>query len=237
MSITWNGSIIKEKSSQFFRLGHSGKDVCDMTDVLNVGAVHNGGSPDLTVGIRSNQFKIGKNEGQVELVDPNNDNAPLRLKAADFVTSDGSLSNKQSKLSGNQGQIVGFDENGNAVAQDAPDADVVGPNASTDSGLAAFSGTGGKTLKKAGTKGSATQGIYLDSNGVPQPMTYSVGKSVPSDAVFTDTTYTDATSTKSGLMSATDKQNFDDMMTNGATKTYVNTTVSNAIGVAIGGSY
>lgn len=36
------------------------------------------------------------------------------------------------------------------------------------------------------SKGSATKGIYFDANGAVQEMSYTVGKSVPSDAVFTD---------------------------------------------------
>jgi len=40
---------------------------------------------------------------------------------------------------------------------------------------------------KAESKGSATQGIYTDSNGAIQAMTYSLNKTVPSDAIFTDT--------------------------------------------------
>ena len=42
---------------------------------------------------------------------------------------------------------------------------------------------------KSASKGSATKGIYTDSNGAIQEMTYSLNKDVPSDAVFTDTTY------------------------------------------------
>lgn len=72
---------------------------------------------------------------------------------------------------------------------------VSGISTSVDGGLMAFSGTGGKTAKKAGTAGSATQGIYLDADGVPTAMTYTVEKSVPSDAVFTDTVYTHPTYT------------------------------------------
>jgi len=37
------------------------------------------------------------------------------------------------------------------------------------------------------SKGSATKGIYFDANGAVQEMTYTLEKSVPSDAVFTDT--------------------------------------------------
>lgn len=47
-----------------------------------------------------------------------------------------------------------------------------------------------KTFKKNLAKGNASKGIYFDSNGTPQEMTYSVGKSVPANAVFTDTVYT-----------------------------------------------
>ena len=52
-----------------------------------------------------------------------------------------------------------------------------------------------KTVKAANaltvvSKGSATTPVYFDANGVPVACTYSLGKSVPSDAVFTDTVYT-----------------------------------------------
>lgn len=39
------------------------------------------------------------------------------------------------------------------------------------------------------SKGSATQPVYIDANGAIQACTYTLGKSVPSDAKFTDTTY------------------------------------------------
>jgi hypothetical protein len=45
---------------------------------------------------------------------------------------------------------------------------------------------GGSSLSETG---SATQPIYINSSGVPTATTYSLEKSVPSDAVFTDTTY------------------------------------------------
>lgn len=52
--------------------------------------------------------------------------------------------------------------------------------------------------------GSATQPVYF-SSGVPVATTYSLAKSVPSDAKFTDTTYSAATQSANGLMSANDK--------------------------------
>ena len=48
------------------------------------------------------------------------------------------------------------------------------------------------TVNSLKSKGGTTQPIYFDANGAPQNTTYTLGKSVPSDAVFTDTTYTPA---------------------------------------------
>ena len=53
----------------------------------------------------------------------------------------------------------------------------------------------------ASSVGSATQPIYLNG-GTPTACTYTLGKSVPSNAVFTDTTYSVATVSADGLMSA-----------------------------------
>ena len=52
--------------------------------------------------------------------------------------------------------------------------------------------------------GSTTQPVYF-ANGIPVKTTYTLGKSVPSDAKFTDTTYSKATTTANGLMSLEDK--------------------------------
>ena len=66
------------------------------------------------------------------------------------------------------------------------------------------------TASKLGTNaGSATQPVYF-KDGVPVATTYTLGKSVPSDAKFTDTTYGVATASANGLMSSTDKTKLDD---------------------------
>lgn len=54
------------------------------------------------------------------------------------------------------------------------------------------------------TAGSATQPVYF-TDGKPTACTYTLEKSVPSDAKFTDTTYSNATTSAAGLMSAADK--------------------------------
>ena len=53
----------------------------------------------------------------------------------------------------------------------------------------------------ASSVGSATQPIYLNG-GTPTACTYTLAKSVPSNAVFTDTTYSVATASADGLMSS-----------------------------------
>ena len=68
-------------------------------------------------------------------------------------------------------------------------------------------------------KGSATQPIFLN-RGTPTACTYTLEKSVPSDAVFTDTTYSEATTSENGLMSAADKAKLDGIE-EGANKTLV----------------
>lgn len=59
-----------------------------------------------------------------------------------------------------------------------------------DGKWSAVSGGGGGSLTPAG---SEIRGIYVDTDGNVQQMSHSVEKSVPSDAKFTDTTYSDMT--------------------------------------------
>lgn len=63
-------------------------------------------------------------------------------------------------------------------------------------------------LMGSSAKGSATQPIYWNGSSFVST-TYSLNKTVPSDAVFTDTTYNEATTTNAGLMSAADKSKLD----------------------------
>lgn len=73
-------------------------------------------------------------------------------------------------------------------------------------GSAGGSATSAKKLDNTTAIGSATQPVYFNANGVPVTTSYTVEKSVPSNAVFTDTTYSLATSSANGLMSSTDKK-------------------------------
>lgn len=59
-----------------------------------------------------------------------------------------------------------------------------------------------------GSVGSATRPVYFQY-GYPVQCDYTLNKSVPSDAKFTDTTYGNATTSTAGLMSADDKKRLD----------------------------
>jgi hypothetical protein len=72
--------------------------------------------------------------------------------------------------------------------------------------------------------GSGTQPVYF-ANGVPVATTYTLGASVPSGAKFTDTTYSAATTSAAGLMSAEDKTKLNGIAT-GANKITVDSALS-----------
>ena len=72
-----------------------------------------------------------------------------------------------------------------------------------------YATSAGSASKLDSSAGSATQPVYF-SGGKPAACTYTLGKSVPSDAKFTDTTYGVATASANGLMSSTDKTKLDD---------------------------
>lgn len=80
------------------------------------------------------------------------------------------------------------------------------------------------------SKGSENQPVYFNENGVATSITYTINKSVPSDAQFTDTTYSDATTSTAGLMSTEDKAKLDGIAT-GANKY----TLPNASHITLGG--
>lgn len=68
-----------------------------------------------------------------------------------------------------------------------------------------LSGNASSATKLSTSAGSATTPVYF-SDGKPVACTYTLGKSVPSNAVFTDTTYGTATESTNGLLSASDKK-------------------------------
>ena len=73
--------------------------------------------------------------------------------------------------------------------------------------------TAAAAAKLTTSAGSATQPVFF-SNGVPVATTYSLGKSVPANALFTDTTYSVATTTANGLMASADKTKLDGIAAN-----------------------
>lgn len=59
--------------------------------------------------------------------------------------------------------------------------------------------------------GSATKPVYIAANGAAIPISHSINADVPANAKFTDTTYSDATQSTHGLMTAADKKKLDEM--------------------------
>lgn len=57
--------------------------------------------------------------------------------------------------------------------------------------------------------GSATKPVYVAANGIATPISHSINSDVPANAKFTDTTYSDATQSTHGLMTAADKKKLD----------------------------
>ena len=91
-------------------------------------------------------------------------------------------------------------------------------------GSSSAGGSATSAVKLDSSAGSATNPIYF-SNGKPAACSYTLSKSVPSDAKFTDTTYSNATTSTDGLMSSSDKTKLDGIAA-GATKTTVDSALS-----------
>ena len=91
----------------------------------------------------------------------------------------------------------------------AAKADITGTNASGTWGIS-ITGNAASASKLNTNAGSANQPVYF-ANGVPVALNYTIQTSVPANAKFTDTTYSNATSSAAGLMSQTDKAKLDSM--------------------------
>ena len=112
--------------------------------------------------------------------------------------------------------IFGADSNkvvlqNSATWVDSIDADYQSSLVSVSSSCTGNAATA-TTATKVGTStvGGTTQPVYING-GTPTACTYTLGKSVPSDAKFTDTTYNAATTSTAGLMSASDKSKLDNI--------------------------
>lgn len=70
-------------------------------------------------------------------------------------------------------------------------------------GSSSVGGSATSAVKLDSSAGSATQPVYFE-NGKPVATTYALKKSVPADAVFTDTTYSVVSTTANGMAPKTD---------------------------------
>ena len=96
-------------------------------------------------------------------------------------------------------------------------------------GSSSAGGAATTALALTTSAGSATQPVYF-SGGKPVACTYTLGKSVPSDAVFTDTTYSTGTASTAGIgkLYAVTGGNADGSMTQSAITKAVNNAATTA---------
>lgn len=96
------------------------------------------------------------------------------------------------------------------TASNLNNVDITSSLTSLLNGKLSTSATAASAAKLNTNAGSANQPVYF-ANGVPVALNYTIQTSVPANAKFTDTTYSNATSSKAGLMSQTDKAKLDTM--------------------------
>lgn len=102
------------------------------------------------------------------------------------------------------GPEVSTTGSGNAVTSVAFNSSTGKLDITKGSTFITSSGTAAKAEALTTSAGSATKPVYF-SNGKPVAGTYSLNADVPSGAKFTDTTYSEATTSANGLMSSEDK--------------------------------
>lgn len=126
------------------------------------------------------------------------------------------------------GHLYSYDSSQNATFP----AKVTAP---TFSGALSGNASTATTATKLGTStvGGTTTPIYLN-NGTPTALGYTIAKSVPSNAKFTDTTYSVATTSANGLMSSTDKSKLDGIATGANNYSLPAATSSTLGGVKVG---
>ena len=121
--------------------------------------------------------------------------------------------NSQKVLSAKQGKVL--NDSISTVSDNLANLKYAG---SSSRGGAA---TSAEKLNTTTAVGNATQPVYFKEDGKPYAISYTIAKSVPSTAVFTDTTYEVATTSKDGLMSAGDKTKFEGLLTDVAGKSNI----------------
>lgn len=218
----YNGNFYEDYSHTILISGESGKIYVDLVTEKTyrwTGTIFTVISETLALGetsstaYRGDRGKIAYNHSQTTGNPHNTTKADIGLSNVDN-TSD---SNKIVKEANKTTNRLLIQQNGNSIAtfdgSSAKTANIIVPTKTSqltnDSDFINSQGTVA-VADKIGTTtvGGSTTPVYINE-GTPTPIGYSISKSVPADAIFTDTTYTNATQSKAGLMSATDKAKLD----------------------------
>ena len=153
-----------------------------------------------TANVPVSGYKVG--DKYIDLIIANSNDQHIYILVSDLVDNNASgikYDNTSSGLAATNVQTA-IDELDNSKS----DTNHTHNYAASDS--AGGAATSAKKLDNTSAIGSATQPVYFNANGVPVTTSYTVDKSVPSNAVFTDTTYGVATASTNGLLSSTDKK-------------------------------
>ena len=204
---------------------------------------------------RADQIRVNNNNGREEIITVNNvenalkvnnhtveENVPRNAKFTD-TTYTGATSNRDGLMSKEDKiKLDGIADGANkTVVDSALNSNSVNPvqnkvitnalagkspssHTHNYAGSSSPSGSANTALALTTNGGSAVQPVYF-ANGKPVACTYKLEKSVPSNAVFTDTTYGVASQTANGLLSASDKKKLDSISSN-ATHIVVDTSLN-----------
>ena len=123
------------------------------------------------------------------------------------------------------GQILFAIDTGNLYIDDGSTHVRVNAGHADTAGSATTAATAGALESK--NIGSANTPVFINSEGKPVAINFSIEKSVPSNAKFTDTTYSTATTSRNGLMTKAMVTKLNGIE-EGANKTIVDTTLSDS---------
>ena len=107
------------------------------------------------------------------------------------------------------------------------------PTTTKYAGSSSVGGAATTAVALTTSAGNTTTPVYF-VDGKPQAIGFSINKTVPSDAIFTDTTYSVATTSANGLMSSSDKSKLDSIAEGANNYALPNATSTTLGGVKVG---
>ena len=173
----------------------------EAVDILNEAIAKRATTSDLTAHTENTSNPHGVTKAQVGL--DKVDNTADADKSVKYASTAGLLEYNEANSSSNAYGNIWFSQDDagklvqSATFQYNPYTDTL--KVGNITGKSANAATA-DALTVAAAIGSATNPVYIDESGKPVKTTFTLGASVPADAKFTDTTYSQATSSNLGLV-------------------------------------